>query len=302
MSGKNAIIDMTFISGYTARQMFTLIEAMLGETPIICYSDHFEIKHAVITDNTTESKIVVYFKPRMDNILKYDTTPELFNSGDIHVLNPASKQFMSYVSSTTKKDFLQISCPADDPDSVYANIIKTDNTGSGNSRFRNTRFRPQIIEDSCTQVKPNIKIPLSSVCDTGVLIHKNKTSYDKVLYIGYKEGFEIKGDGHDGTDVIGKRWGKCDEEDYIATYPISIEKNRCISGINKIPDNGVIALFFSESTIKLKFPVGSYGDMTIMFNKGHEAPTKNIFEEEEEEVPEKIARAKLSWDIDDMYV
>ena len=261
-------MSITFLSGYTARQMFVLVESMLGEIPISCYEDRFEIKHALIIDENVGKKIVIHFTPHMNSILNYTTNPKYFNSQDCHILSPPNKEFISYVNSTAKKDPLELLAYSNDPSSLYVNIIKAGSSGKGNSKFKNSLYNKCTIINNDKVSKPNVKIPLNDICTLCSSISKSKNSYKGVLFNGYQRGINITGDSHTDVAALGDEWGVCDPDEYIGTYKIALDKNKAISAINNITEAGVVSFFLDKNKMKMQFPIGSYGEMLIVFDNG----------------------------------
>lgn len=265
------LVSLTILGGYTARQMFTLVDNLVGEIPITLYSDRFEIKHANILDETTGRKIVVNFVPKMDDILVYETDQEHFDKNDVLVLTPSVKNFSSYVTSTSKKDSLEFKCFSDHPDTMFVNIIKSGSSGTGGSNFKNINFKQyDIIRTETSGEKTNIKIPLNDMCILCSSINKAKNQYKNTKFIGYKNGVVITGVGHTDVASLGNKWGTCIEEEKIGEYILAIEHNKALSIIQNITESGVVAMFFKHNVLKMKFPVGCYGEMTVVFDNGQD--------------------------------
>ena len=251
------------------RQLLTLVDNLLGEIPITFYEDRFEIKHACILDENTGKKIVIYFKPNMDFILKYETNKEYFAKNKKCTFTPSVKNFTKYITSTAKKDALEFYAFVDKPDTLCANISKSGSWGRGGSTFKNTNIDLFDIETASTdRVKPNITVPLSDITNLCSSINKAKTSYKGIEFLGYKKGMRLVGNGHTDEATLGDKWGNCNDEDYIGSYKMTLDKNKALSVIHNITETGVVAVFFDKTSIKLKLPTGSYGETDIIFDNG----------------------------------
>jgi len=239
----------------------------VGEIPIVCYKDTFEIIHASILDERSNKKIVISFKPNVKFLLGYTTDPSKFNNGDYHLISPPTQNFIKYISSTGKKDSLDLTVFDNDPNILYVNNTPSDGNESSFNRFRNANIERKVIKFKDNQNKPNIRIPMSSFCEICSQINKNKKHYRSVIMTGYESGLSVSGD----TTVfeLGKRWGNTSDVP-IGKYSLTIDKNKFLSNINSLADRGIVLFYFDDRKMRMEFPTGYYGTMTIIFDNGLE--------------------------------
>lgn len=280
----DSIFSLVFLGGYTARQMIFLVNNLLGEIPMTFYRDRFEIKHAKILDEKTGRKIVVDFTPYMKYILNYTTNDEFYDKHEKIVMTPSIINFTNYIKSTSKKDVLEMNCYSNKLDTLFVNILKV-NSGGGINCFKNINFKQFDIvnRDKSKEEIPNIKISLNELCTLCSNISKAKSQYKHVEFVGYRKGLSFHGVGNTDVASLGDKWGVCDEKELIGVYKLEMDHNKSLSCIQNITESGVVALFFEENIIKMKFPTGCYGDITIIFDNGKKDNTPEQTDESESE-------------------
>lgn len=266
VSEPRAIVSMKFWSGQTARIIFILTESILENLPITCYANTFEITHARIIDEKINSKVIISFKPRIDKFLHYQTCPELFKSGDHHMITPLAGTFSKYVGSATKKDSIDLYVLEDDKDLLYADIIKPESTGQSVNTFRNANIERKIVRFKPDDSQPNIRIPLCGFCDVCCRINRQKKDHRAVFIRGYERGVKITGDGH--KFGLGNSWGCTDEYTFIGQYYMSIEHNRAMMNVGGICERGIINMHFDSHKIRMVIPASYYGDLTVILDNG----------------------------------
>ena len=267
---RKSVVHLSFLSGYTARQLITLIHSLLGDIPIIFYKDWFEIKHANILDEKTGKKIVVNFIPTMRYIIDYETCPEYFAQNQSLVMTPSVRDFTKYVGSASKKDGLEFSCYADQLNSLFVSVIKSGSSGSSNNSFKNVNFkRFQILQrEESVEAVPNIKVPLNDICLLCTNINKSRSQYKNIILSGYKYGMSMGVRSHTDVARLSDSWGDCNPDELIGTYYLSLEINKALSGIHNITESGVVPMFFSPGILKFKIPIGCYGETVIILENG----------------------------------
>jgi hypothetical protein len=276
---KDTVVSMRFWSGHTAKTIFSLTGNLVGEIPITCYKDTFEITHALTTDENTNAKTVVSFKPNIKFFLEYKTDPDKFNNGDFHLITPPTQNFIKFVGSAGKKDSLDLTVKSSDTSILYANISQSDSDGDPVNRFRNDNIERTIIKFKDCTSDPNVKVPMSSFCDICSQINKHRREYRSVTIYGYKNGMSISGDGIKFD--LGRKWGNTDGTP-IGKYTLTTDKNKFLSNIGTLADRGVLMFFFDDTKIRMVFPVAYYGEMTIIFVNGKEEEIRSIDEQQDD--------------------
>jgi hypothetical protein len=260
-----SFVSMKFWSGQTARIIFTLTESMLGNLPITCYKDTFEITHAKIIDDKINSKVVISFKPRIEKFLHYQTSPD-FDTDDVLMITPLAGTFSKYVGSAAKKDSIELYVMDDDKELLYANIHKPESTGQSDNTFRNANIERKIVKFKPDDSSPNIRIPLCGFCDICARINRQKKDHQSVIIRGYTNGVTIMGDGQ--KFKLGNSWGCTKESIYIGMYSMSLDQNRSMMTLGGVCERGIMNIHFEPHKIRMVVPASYYGDLTIIFDNG----------------------------------
>lgn len=262
------LVKITFLYGYTARQMFALIDSLVGEIPIYFYRDRFEIKYVSVLEQETGKKVGIKVIPIMKRILNYETNPAFFTDDEkVIQMNPYRSEFMEYLKTTNKKDSIDFCVKTDSPDSLWVNINKNCSNGVNNINFKNNELENfTVYVDEYGE--PNINIPLNELCNSCVLIGKRRNDFKGITFIGYKKGLKIIGEKYTNSSVLGTHWGLCTDE--IGRYALNMEKVKALSNINSITENGVISFYFSSDKMRMDIPISYYADMIVTFCNGKE--------------------------------
>lgn len=267
------IVELTLVSGYTARQIINLIDTLLGEIPITFYRDRFEIKHAKILDDKTGNKVVVHFTPIMNFILKYEVNKAFFDANEKLVMTPPNRNFVMHVASTGRKDGLEMICYANRPETLFVNVLKSNKSGLGNTHFTNVNYTKYQIE--CTSGfdsrKPNVKATLNDIYILFSGIDKSRAQYKDVILEGYTNGMSIGTGNFTEVSHLGSTWGDCGpNEKKIGTFKLNGEFIKALAGLNNITEAGVVPFFFDPNILRFKIPIGSYGEVLIILENGKE--------------------------------
>lgn len=265
------IVKLNFLSGYTARQMFSLIDNLVGEIPIYFHKDRFEIKYASVLESETGKKIGVEVIPMMNKILNYETSDNFFvNGNEVLQMNPSRNEFNTYLKSVNKRDGLDLCVKSNSPDTLLVNVTKNSPSGVNEITFKHVEinnFNVSVEEFT----SPNIKIPLNELCNGCSLVGKQKNNFKGIVFIGYQRGVGLIGEKYTNSSALETKWGDCSGNE-IARYSLNIEKVKALSGISSITENGVVCFYFSRNKMRMDIPISYYADMLLTFCYGE---TKN---------------------------
>lgn len=276
----NNIFEFKILNGFSFRHTLDLCHSQTGKLPLIIESDKIYIES--LNDKDGESKeytnrIFIRFELIMENVIGFHCKKSLFNYKHKHIIDISNLVSSKMHSEISKKNILMMKSDGND----FCDLYTEKNDYSKIATIRVSKSDENILKEPF-DAKPNVKIVYQDLYSVISLVTKVKNG-GNVIYRCYKKGLYIKTSSCNNTHPTNdKKWGICDESEFISEFKLQPPKNKELTTLQKIADGAPLSFYFSEEMMKMKFYVNSIGIMSIIYLKDSIFDNKNEVDEEYE--------------------
>jgi hypothetical protein len=253
------IFEITFVDGYTFRQLFEFIKIGSFEAPILIYEDRL-----VIESSNGDETLYFQYTIKSKNLIEYNTKIQYFNdkSRNRHIVLFDLSEFQLQIKSISKKEGLKIFQYADCEDFFFLQPVGGNKSNSSGLTIKTKKGEIKSYELQNISSSSLCKIiSLSSFCHSTINISRSK--YTSAIFNIYSDGFSIISGNSIKSTSQENSWGICNGK---PLYVINIKKDiiKALSKTSNFDPSGIIRVYgLSNNLLCFAIPLSCYGKVII---------------------------------------